>query len=68
MGTEKQNATACEEPQILSPTAAERQLMAPLKAMVQDFAEPNVFRTETVCRGSLKPFSRSEKTMEKRRR
>ena len=58
MGTEKQYATACEEPQISSPTAAERQLMALLKAMAQDFAEPNVFRTENVCRGRLKPFTR----------
>ena len=58
MGTGKQYATACEEPQILSTTAAERQLTALLKAMAQDFAEPNVLRTENVCRGRLEPFTR----------
>ena len=58
MGTETQCATAQKEPQILSPTAAERQSTALLEAMAQDFAEPNLFRTENVCRRRLKPFTR----------
>ena len=58
MGTEKQYATNQGEPHNLSPTAAERQLTDLLEAMAQYFAEPNLFRTESVCRGRFKPFTR----------
>ena len=52
MVTEKQYATAIEEP-----TAAQRQLTARFKDTAQDFAKPNVFRIENVCRGRLNPFT-----------
>ena len=54
MGTEKQYATAQGEPHNFVATEAERQLTALLEAMAQYFAEPNIFRTEIVCRGRFK--------------
>ena len=65
MGTEKQYATAQGEPQNLSPTVAERQLTARLEAMAQYFAEPNLFRTESVC--AVKDLHRSLDERKRRR-
>ena len=66
MGTEKQYATAQGQPHNLSPTAAERQLTALLEAMAQYFAEPSLFRTESVCRGRFEDVERNGNEENKR--